>query len=139
MNRVIATVMLLLVLTAAAPPVRAPRRNGRPPLRPPACASPGEIVGPRVAGTNRIGGFLRALIGLDKAGEVTADRLVKPTGLFVSSGTVFIADPGMKAVLRYDEATGRGEWWPRSADIKLLSPVGVAGAPDGRLFILIPS
>ena len=136
MNRVIATVMLLLVLTAAAPPAEAP-----PPQWPSAPQAArlrfaGEIIGPRVAGTNRIGGFLRALIGLDKAGEVTADRLVKPTGLFVSSGTVFIADPGMKAVLRYDEATGRGEWWPRSADIKLLSPVGVAGAPDGRLFIL---
>jgi DNA-binding beta-propeller fold protein YncE len=136
MNRAIATVMLLLVLTAAAPPAEAP-----PPQWPPAPQAArlrfaGEIAGPRVAGTSKVGRFLRVLIGLDKAGEITADRLVKPTGLFVSSGTVFIADPGMKAVLRYDEASGRGEWWPRESGTKLISPVSVAGAPDGRLFVL---
>ncbi|MEK9145725.1 MAG: 6-bladed beta-propeller, partial [Elusimicrobiota bacterium] len=96
----------------------------------------GEIAGPRVAGTDRIGGILRALIGLDKAGEIAADRLVRPTGLFVSGGTVFVADPARRAVLRYDEASGRGEWWPREAEAKLISPVSVAGAPDGRLFVL---
>lgn len=136
MNRAISTVIMLLVLTAAAPPAEAP-----PPQWPPAPQAArlrfaGEIAGPRVAGTGRVGSILRALIGLDKAGEVTADRLVRPTGLFVSSGTVFIADPGMRAVLRYDEASGRGEWWPRDTDAKLPSPVGVARAPDGRVFIL---
>lgn len=136
MNRTISSLLLLLVLTAAAPPAEPP-----PPQWPPAPQAArlrfaGEIAGPRVAGTSRLGGFLRALIGLDKAGEITADRLIKPTGLFVSGGTVLIADPGMKAVLRYDEATGRGEWWPRGVEKKLLSPVSVAGAPDGRVFIL---
>ena len=136
MNRAIAPVILLLVLTAAAPPAEPPPPQW--PLAPQAArlSFSGEIAGPRAAGTNRLGGFLRALIGLDRAGEITADRLAKPTGLFVSSGTVFIADPGMRAVLRYDEASGRGEWWPRSADIKLLSPVSVAAAPDGRQFVL---
>lgn len=136
MNRAISSALLILALTAAAPPAEPP-----PPQWPPAPQAArlrfaGEIAGPRVAGTSRIGGFLRFLIGLDMAGEVTTDRLVKPTGLFVSSGTVFVADPGMRAVLRYDEATGRGEWWPRGVEKKLLSPVSVAGAPDGRLFVL---
>ncbi|OGR96971.1 MAG: hypothetical protein A2V88_02095 [Elusimicrobia bacterium RBG_16_66_12] len=39
-------------------------------------------------------------------------------------------------MLRYEEADGSGEWWPRSARAKLLSPVSVAGAADGRLFVL---
>lgn len=136
MNRAIASTLLLLILTAAAPPSEPPALQW--PAAPQAARLrfAGEIAGPRVAGTGKVGGFLRALIGLDKAGEVTADRLVKPTGLFVSGGTVFVADPGMRAVLRYDEATGRGEWWPRGVEKKLASPVGVAGAPDGRLFVL---
>lgn len=126
--------VLLAALTAAAPPSEAP------PQWPPAPAQArlryaGEIQGPRLAGIGRLGGFLRALVGLDKAGEITKDRLVKPTGVFVSSGTLFVADPGRRAVLRYDEATGKGEWWPRSAKTPLLSPVSVAGAADGRLFV----
>jgi len=136
MKRALSAVLLIVVLTAAAPPAEPP-----PPQWPPAPQAArlkfaGEIAGPRVTGTGRLGSFLRALIGLDKAGEVTADRLVKPTGLFVSGGTVFVADPGMRAVLRYDEATGKGEWWPRGVEKMLLSPVSVAGAPDGRLFVL---
>ncbi len=135
MNRAISSILLILALAAAAPPAEAP------PQWPPAPQAArlrfaGEIAGPRVAGTGRLGRFLRALIGLDKAGEIAVDRLVKPTGLFVSGGTVFVADPGMRGVLRYDEATGKGEWWPRGVEKNLLSPVSVAGAPDGRLFIL---
>lgn len=135
MNRAISSVLLILALAAAAPPAETPPQWPAPPqaarLR-----FAGEIAGPRVTGTGRLGGFLRALIGLDKAGEVTPDRLVKPTGLFVRGETVFVADPGMRGVLRYDEATGKGEWWPRGVEKTLLSPVGVAGAPDGRLFVL---
>lgn len=127
--------ILLAALTAAAPPAEAP-----PPQWPPAPAAArlrfvSAIEGPRVSGAGRLGGFLRVLVGLDKSGEIAKDRLAKPTGIFVSSGTVFIADPGRRAVLRYDEATGKGEWWPRSPKIKLLSPVSVAGASDGRLFV----
>ncbi len=63
--------------------------------------------------------------------------MVRPTGIFVSSSTVFITDPGRRAVLRYDQASGRGEWWPReNSAVQLLSPVSVAAAADGRLFVL---
>lgn len=135
MKNSIASLILLSVFIGAAPPAEAP-----PPQWPAAPASArlrfvAAIEGPRVSGASRLGRFLRAVIGLDKAGEVAKDRLVKPTGVFVSSGTVFIADPGRRAVLRYDEATGKGDWWPRSAKAKLLSPVSVSGAPDGRLFV----
>ncbi|MBI2386919.1 MAG: hypothetical protein HYV14_13080 [Elusimicrobia bacterium] len=136
MNRAIATAFLLLILTAAAPPAETPPLQWPPAPQAARLRFAGEIAGPRVAGTGKIGRFLRVLIGLDKAGEVAADRLVKPTGLFVSSGTVFVADPGMRGVLRYEEASGRGEWWPRGVDAKLPSPVSVAGTPDGRLLVL---
>ncbi|MEK7389418.1 MAG: 6-bladed beta-propeller [Elusimicrobiota bacterium] len=136
MNRAIFVALLASILLAAAPPGEPP-----PPQWPPAPQAArlkfsGEIAGPRMAGASRLGAFVRLLVGLDKAGEISSERLVRPTGLFVSSATVFVADPGRRAVLRYDEAGGRGAWWPRDAKIKLLSPVSVAAAPDGRLFVL---
>ena len=136
MNRVIATALLLLILTAAAPPAEPPPLQWPPAPQAARLRHIGVIAGPRVAGTGKVGRFLRALIGLDKAGEVGPERLVRPTGLYVSSGTLFVADPGMRGILRYDEQTGRGEWWPRGVEAKLPSPVGVAGTPDGRLLIL---
>ena len=135
MNRSLPLLLLAAALTGAAPP---PEVLPQWPPAPQAARLRfvSEIAGPRVAGVGRLGSFLRALIGLDKAGEVTSDRLIKPTGIFVSSGTVFIADPGSHGVLRYEEATAKGEWWPRSTRAKLLSPVSVAGTPDGRLLVL---
>lgn len=136
MKRAAPSVLLLLLLTAAAPSPEPPAPQWPPAPQAARLRFVGEIKGPRVEGTGKVGSFLRALIGLDKAGEIAADRLVKPTGLFVSSGTVYVADPAMRAILRYDEASGKGQWWPQGAGTKLLSPVGVAVAPDGRVFIL---
>lgn len=95
-----------------------------------------EISGSRVAAAGRLGAFLRVLIGLDRAGELSKDRLIRPTGIFVSSGTVFIADPGRRAILRYEESTGKGEWWPHSTRQRLLAPVSMAQTPDGRLLVV---
>ena len=135
MKRALPLVLLIAALTAAAPPAEAP-----PPQWPPAPARArlrlaGEIQGPRVAGTGRLGGFLRALLGRDTAGEIPTAPPLNPPGIFGRRGTVSGAHPGRRAVLRYDEATGKGEWWPRSAKSRLLSPVSVAGAADGRLFV----
>ncbi|OGR47218.1 MAG: hypothetical protein A2X40_10405 [Elusimicrobia bacterium GWC2_65_9] len=94
------------------------------------------ISGPRVAAAGKLGGFLRALVGLDQAGELAKDRLIKPTGLYARNGTLFVADPSARRILRYDEASGRGDWWPHGARAKLLSPVSVAQTPDGRLLVV---
>lgn len=133
MKHMLAILLLISALAGAAPPAEAPAPQWPPAPSPARIRFVSEIAGPKTAGAGKLGGFLRALVGLDKAGDVAKDRLVKPTGVFVSSGTVFVADPGRRAVLRYDEATGKGEWWPRSA--KLLSPVAVARTPDGRLLV----
>lgn len=136
MKRAMLLFLLAALWGAAAPPETPP-----PPQWPPAPQAArlrwaAEIQGPRVAGAGKVGAFLRVLIGLDKAGEVAADRLARPTGLYVRDGVVFVADPGARGVLRYQEADGKGVWWPRETRAKLLSPVAVAGADDGRLFVL---
>lgn len=137
MKRILPLLPLAALLTGAAVAPAPPP----PPQWPPAPATARlrfaeEIAGPRVTAAGKLGGFLRALIGLDKAGDISKDRLVRPTGIFVSSGTVFIADPGRRAVLRYEEATGKGEWWPRSSRQQLHAPVSVARTPDGRLLVV---
>ncbi|MBI3563646.1 MAG: hypothetical protein HY079_00460 [Elusimicrobia bacterium] len=137
MKRSLPPILLAAALAGAAAPAEAPP----PPQWPSAPAAArlrfvADFQGPRVAGTGRVGAFLRLLIGLDKAGELAEDRLVRPTGVFVSSGTVYVADPGARGVLRYQEADGKGVWWPRATRARLLSPVSVAAADDGRLFVL---
>lgn len=136
MKRLPPFLILTAILSGSAPAPAPP-----PPQWPAAPAEArlryvGEIAGPRVAAAGRLGSFLRALVGLDKAGEISEDRLIRPTGICVSSGTVFIADPGRRAVLRYEEATGKGEWWPHSTRQRLLAPVSVAQTPDGRLLVV---
>lgn len=133
--------VLLLSLTAVLAKAAAAPAPPPPPQWPPEPAAARlrwseEIAGARVTEAGKLGRFLRALIGLDKAGEISKDRLIRPTGIFVSSGTVYVADPGRRAVLRYTEATGKGEWWPRSSSPKLHAPVSVALTRDGRLLVV---
>jgi len=127
--------VLFAILTAAAAPPESP------PQWPPAPAQARlrfitSIKGPKVAGVGRFGGFLRKLIGLTKAGEIRRDRLIQPTGVFVSGDFVYIADPGARRILRYDQSDGKGVWWPRSRGAELQSPVSVVGSSDGRFFVV---
>lgn len=128
---------VLSCLASAAPPsAPAPSPQWPPPPETARLRFVETISGPKVAAAGKLGGFLRAIVGLDKAGELSEDRLVKPTGLYARGGTIFIADPGARGVLRYTEADGKGDWWPHGSRAKFLSPVGVAGSPDGRLFVV---
>ena len=97
-----------------------------------------EFSGPRRAPpSGGWGRFTRALLGIeeDRPGARRPGGLVQPTGLAARGGVVFVADPGAKAVFRFTEGTGRGDWWPRGESLALESPVAVAAAPDGRLFV----
>ncbi|MBI2787389.1 MAG: hypothetical protein HYX59_01790 [Elusimicrobia bacterium] len=133
----IAPLLALSALLAGAAAAPAPP----PPQWPPAPAVArlryeGEILGPRIAAAGRLGGFLRALVGLDKSAEIASNRLIKPTGIYVSSGTVYVADPGAHGVMRYREADGKGDWLPHGTRAHLLAPVSVAATADGLIFIL---
>ncbi|TBR26140.1 hypothetical protein EPO15_00880 [bacterium] len=97
----------------------------------------GEFAGPRqAAAAGRWGRLARTLLGVDDPtpGARVPGGLVQPTGLAARAGTVWVADPGARGVFRYDEASGRGRWLP-SDGTPLTSPVAVAAAEDGRLFV----
>ena len=135
MKRKLALIALAAVFTAAAAvPVPSPQWPPAPERA--RLRFVQAIEGPKIAAAGWFGAVMRKLIGLDEAGQVAQDRLVQPTGVFAANGTVFVADPGAHGVLRYREGDGEGEWWPRSDRERLRSPVSVAAAPDGRLFVL---
>ncbi|MBI5594869.1 MAG: hypothetical protein HY928_02145 [Elusimicrobia bacterium] len=122
---------LLVCLPAAArqwPSAPAPAR----------LESVGEFYGPRRAEpTGGWGRLVRALLGVESlpAGAHRKGGLAQPTGLAARGGFVWVADPGAKGLFRFEEATGAGVWLPRGGDVRLESPVAVAAAPDGRVFV----
>lgn len=89
---------------------------------------------PKATEGTRFAKVLRFLLGIDWR-DADGKRLVYPTGLFARAGTVYVADPGARGVFRYDEKLGSGRWLDVGRDPKLVSPVAVAGASDGRLFV----
>lgn len=79
--------------------------------------------------------ILKWLLGIDAAQAAQARGLVHPTGLSARGGVIYVADPGRPGVFRYEEAAGRGTWLGTGRSPALASPVAVAAAPDGRLFV----
>ena len=84
----------------------------------------------------RLGSWARALLGVEAEAEraAAAETLVQPTGVWARGGVLWVADPGKPGVFRYETATGRGAWL--KAPEGLESPVAVAAAADGRLYVL---
>lgn len=80
--------------------------------------------------------FLHLLLGIAGLGKSTLRPLSHPTGIFVRGRIVYVADPGEGGVLRYDEAAHTSVWLPSPGwKTKWGSPIAVAAAPDGRVFV----
>lgn len=77
---------------------------------------------------------LRLLLGMGGR-DPAARRLVNPTGVFARDGVVYVADPGARGVLRYDEARRKAQWLDTGRSLKLLSPVAVSVSSGGRVFV----
>ncbi|MEK7384695.1 MAG: hypothetical protein AAB262_15615 [Elusimicrobiota bacterium] len=81
-----------------------------------------------------LGKVLMFLLGINGR-AADARRLRAPTGIFARGGVVYVADPGARGVLRYDEAKRKADWLPKGRGTRLVSPVAVVVAPDGRIFV----
>lgn len=64
-----------------------------------------------------------------------------PTGIWAANGFIYAADPGRGKVVRCEIATGKVTAFPERRSrrrAEVVSPVGVAAARDGRVFVSDP-
>ncbi|MDA8244849.1 MAG: hypothetical protein M0025_12125 [Elusimicrobia bacterium] len=78
--------------------------------------------------------ILRRLAGL-KPGKRRGPGFVRPTGVAVRGRVVYAADPGAGGVVIYDTEKRSCSLIPANRRNRLPSPVGVAAASDGSIFV----
>jgi len=79
------------------------------------------------------GGFLGQVIDALTGRE--GERFVRPTGVAVANGVLYVADPGAPALWIVDAPQNRLIKVDRVGDMALASPVAVALGPEGSVFV----
>ncbi len=82
-----------------------------------------------------LGRLLRLVTGEEDSAVAAARGLARPTGICGRAGVLFVADPGRRGIVRLDVATGRVEMHVPAGRERLVSPVGIAAAPDGGVWV----
>ncbi len=85
----------------------------------------------------KFGKMLDFLLGVVSGGR-SEQEFLRPTGIWVTENAVFVADPGVGRVMVRDKASGKSRGVPSARRHRMPFPVGVAVAPDGRLFVSDP-
>lgn len=78
---------------------------------------------------------VRWLLGLPNRGARQETVLLRPTALWVSGDMVYVADPGLRAIVTYHLSTKRFSRLPVPRGHPLVSPVALVVDGTGRLFI----
>jgi DNA-binding beta-propeller fold protein YncE len=63
------------------------------------------------------------------------DRMVRPMAIVESGNYLYVADPGIKGVHRYDRGAGHYTLIQGEARQPILSPVGLAADADGNVYV----
>jgi DNA-binding beta-propeller fold protein YncE len=79
------------------------------------------------------GGFQRFVDRL--TGQVPF-RFFRPTGVVARANVLYVADPGLQALVIFDSAEGRERKLERLGDENLASPVALALGPANKLFVV---
>lgn len=92
----------------------------------------------RSVGTAADWGVSRSLFGriADTFTGRHENRFVRPTGVAVRAGVLYVADPGAQSVFVFDSNRHKDLRLRRVGDTLLVSPVAVAPGPDGTLLIV---
>ncbi|MBI4269801.1 MAG: 6-bladed beta-propeller [Candidatus Rokubacteria bacterium] len=111
-------------------------------------ATPAALEWPRPPGRARIQ-FVKAVarpadLGVrpsfwERLGNVILGRqeewLIRPTAVVAREGVLYVADPGAQALWMLDGQRGRFSKILKAKSLPLVSPVGVAAGPDGRIYL----
>ncbi len=76
------------------------------------------------------GGLKRALLG-----DVALRQLVRPRGVAVHEGVIYVADVGLDTVIKIDLRQKSFDWIHDEGSGKLRAPMGLAVAADGTLYV----
>jgi sugar lactone lactonase YvrE len=75
----------------------------------------------------------------ERVGELLAGKaeawMIRPTGVAVRGGVLYVADPGAQAIWILDGAAGRFKEIRGSRGQRLASPVAVATGPGGKIYV----
>lgn len=97
----------------------------------------GELTGEanfprqRRSGMGRILGWVVGWV----VGEAPPVRLRRPLSGAVWEGRIYVTDPGLHALVVFDDVAGRLRLWRQVGRRSLVTPVGVAPAGDGTLWV----
>lgn len=97
----------------------------------------GELTGeanfprPRRPGVGRALGWVVGWM----VGEAPPTRLRRPMSGAVGEGRIYVTDPGLHAVVVFDKPAGRLRLWRQAGEQAWVTPVGVAPAGDGTLWV----
>jgi DNA-binding beta-propeller fold protein YncE len=128
-------VLFCAALVAACAP--APPRAEEPPLFWPPSPAPARIAfvksiaRPEDMGIER--GFFRRLV--DFVFGRAEEQLVRPMAVVGSGGLLFVADPGVRGVHRFNHKSGDYEVIRRAKGAPLASPVGLAIGAGGDVYV----
>jgi len=89
------------------------------------------------AGSSFVVRAFRFIIGLGSGSGPDLSALVRPTGVFVRDGNIYVADSARGVVVKFSPDGKRTDIGGKGRN-KMAAPVGVAVAPDGRIFVSDP-
>jgi DNA-binding beta-propeller fold protein YncE len=126
----------LLGLALAGCAATAPPPEGPPLVWPEAPDAPRVVFVKSIARPDDLG-IEKSL--LERIGEwvlgASEKRILRPMAVVASKGVIYVADPGVKGVHRFDTVAGRYDVIRGEAEMPLLSPVGLARGPDGEVYV----
>jgi len=79
----------------------------------------------------------RFIVGLGSGSGPDRAALVRPTGVFVRNGNVYVADSGRRVVVKFSPGGRHTDIGPKGSK-RMSAPVGVVVSPDGRIFVSDP-
>lgn len=114
-----------------------PSVSQSPPVWPDEVEEPPRVVFVKAFSTPQQFGITRSFFErvTDAVFGTTESRLIRPMAVLAVKGVLYVADPGVKGVHRFDPGAGRHELITGPGGSALPSPVGLALGSQGEVYV----